>query len=158
MRFWIVIADAARARIFSSTGHREPLLLVQELINPHGREKPQDIVTDDPGKYAKGGKWGRLGTWSTSSPDVVEEQRFAQRVAKVLQKGLAHRAYDAVAIFAPAKFLGFLRHEIGPQVSKHLVTSAAKDLTSVKDRELPKYLSPVFSTEFAKGDARQSRD
>lgn len=151
MRFWIVIADAARAKIYATTGQREPLLLVQELINPHGREKPQDIVTDDPGKYAKGGKWGRIGTWSSSmAPDVVEEKRFAQQVAEVLQTALARRTYDAVAILAPPKFLGFLRHEIGAQVAKHLVTSAAKDLTSVKARDLAKYLAPVIRESSSK--------
>ena len=146
MIWWILIADAARARIFSTTGWREPLYLEQAMDNPLGRAKPQDIVTDDPGRHFNGrNNGGQNSTWSPANPpDIVEEQRFAHRLAEQLKTALARRQYESLAILAPAQFLGFLRDAVGPQVRKHLARSIAKDLTVVSERELPTRLGEVF--------------
>jgi protein required for attachment to host cells len=150
MSWWILVADAARARVSSTTGPRDPLHLERELLNPHGRERPQEIVTDDPGRHGRGAV-GRSPsqTWSTTSPDVVEERRFAQKLADALGTALARHEYESLAIAAPAHFLGMLRQAVDPQVHKHLVNSVAKDLTAVKEHELPKFLQPVFATTHA---------
>jgi protein required for attachment to host cells len=145
MVWWILIADAARARIFSTSGWRKPLHLEQAMDNPWGRAKPQDIVTDDPGRHSSGMKSGQRSTWApANAPDVVEEQRFAHRLGELLQTALARRQYESLAILAPPQFLGFLREAVGPRVRKHLARSIAKDLTVVNERDLPARLAPVF--------------
>ena len=145
MVWWIVIADAARARIFSTSGWRKPLHLEQAMENPLGRAKPQDIVTDDPGRRSNGTKSGQRSTWAPANPpDVVEERRFAHRLGELLQTALARRQYESLAILAPPQFLGFMREAVGPQVRKHLARSIAKDLTVVNERDLPTRLGQVF--------------
>jgi protein required for attachment to host cells len=145
MLWWILIADAARARLFSTRGFRRPLYLVREIEHPQGRAKPQDLVSDDPGKYSRTGRGGMPSTWAPSTPPhVVEEQRFAHELAEILQTGLARRAYDSAAIIAPPKLLGFLRLSIGPQVHQHLARTMAKDLTVVRDRELSEQIATLF--------------
>jgi protein required for attachment to host cells len=145
MVWWILIADAARARIFSTTGWRQPVHLEQAMDNPLGRAKPQDIVTDDPGRHFNGMNVGQRSTWAPANPpDIVEEQRFAHRLAELLQTALSQRQYESLAIFAPPQFLGFLREAVGPQVHKHLARSIAKDLTVLNERELPTRLGEVF--------------
>ena len=145
MLWWIVIADAARARIFSTSGWRKPLHLEQAMDNPLGRAKPQEIVTDDPGRRSNGMKSGQRSTWApANAPDVVEERRFAHRLGGMLQTALARRQYEALAILAPPQFLGFLREAVGPQVRKHLARSIAKDLTVVNERDLQTRLDQVF--------------
>src|SRR6476659_4170064 len=107
---WILIADAARARIFSTSGWRKPLHLEQAMENPLGRAKPQDIVTEDPGRRLNGMKSGQRSTWApANAPDVVEEQRFAHRLGELLETALVRRQYESLAILAPPQFLGFLR-------------------------------------------------
>lgn len=115
------------------------------MDNPLGRAKPQDIVTDDPGRRSNGMKSGHRSTWApANAPDVVEEKRFAHRLGELLQTALARRQYGSLAILAPPQFLGFLREAVGPQVRKHLARSIAKDLTAVKERDLPARLREVF--------------
>jgi protein required for attachment to host cells len=145
MVWWIVIADAARARIFSTSGWRKPLHLEQAMENPWGRAKPQEIVTDDPGRHSNGMKSAQRSTWApANAPDVVEEQRFAHRLGELLQTALARRQYASLAMLAPPQFLGFLREAVGPQVRKHLARSIPKDLTVVNERDLPTRLDEVF--------------
>ena len=145
MLWWILIADAARAKLYSTKGYRHPLQLVRQVEHPEGRAKPQELVTDDAGKYSRTGRTGMPSTWATSNPpDVVEEQRFAHQLAEILETGLAKREYDSAAIVAPAKMLGFLRLAASPQVHKHLAKTIAKDLTIVKERELPEQLASLF--------------
>jgi protein required for attachment to host cells len=145
MVWWIVIADAARARIFSTSGWRKPLHLEQAMDNPLGRARPQDLVTDDPGRHLNGMKSGQRSTWApANAPDVVEEQRFAHRLGELLRTALARRQYESLAILAPPQFLGFLREAVGPHVRKHVARSIAKDLTAVNERDLPTRLGEVF--------------
>ena len=115
------------------------------MNNPLGRAKPQDTVTDDPGRHLNGMKSGQRSTWApANAPDVIEEQRFAHRLGELLQKALARRQYESLAILAPPQFLGFLREAVGPRGRKHLARSIAKDLTVVNERDLPTRLAPVF--------------
>lgn len=45
MKAWILIADAAIARIFEVAGLRQPLRLVEKLEHPESREKTSELVT-----------------------------------------------------------------------------------------------------------------
>jgi protein required for attachment to host cells len=136
MLWWILIADAAGAKIFSTKGATQPLHLERSLDNPSGRAAGRDILTDEPGRYRKGGN--ALSAFEPqTSPHVVEEEKFVHKLAEVLGTALSQRKFDSLAIVAPAKFLGLLRRALSPQVQKHLTTSIAKDLTAFNERDLP---------------------
>ena len=62
-----------------------------------------EIVTDDPGRYLNKFGGGQRSSWAPANPpDIVEEQRFAHRLAEQLQTALAQRLYESLAILAPA--------------------------------------------------------
>jgi protein required for attachment to host cells len=145
MTWWILIADAARAKIFSTKGAGRPLHLEQSLDNPSGRAATHELVDGQPGRYSKGGKGGTLSAFEPDTPrHVIEEERFAQKLAELLQTALTQKKFDSLAILAPAKFLGILRQTINPQVQKHLAASLAKDLAALNERELPSHLAEIF--------------
>jgi protein required for attachment to host cells len=145
MIYWILIASAAEAKLFSTTGGSTPLQLQQHLEHPAGRALEQDLNTDEPGRYAKGGKGGILSSMEhRMTPHRVEETRFAKQLAAVLETGLERREYERLAIFAPAQLLGILREAISDGVRKSIVASDAKDLVKMDPRELPKHLSAVL--------------
>lgn len=146
MRYWILIADASRARLYSTTARNAPLKLEEAFDYVPGREKASDIESDEPGRYSRAGKGGILSAMEPGTPvHKVEERRFAAKLAEMLHKGLLAKSYDGVALFAAPEFLGFLRQSLDDQVRKHLLVSIPKDLTQMDERELPKELSPVFS-------------
>lgn len=145
MVYWILIANAAQARLFSMNGRSKPLRLERELAHPAGRARAQDILSDEPGRYSKGGKRGILSALERRiTPHRIEEQKFARELAEMLDLALDRREYTRLAIFASAQFLGILRQTISDNVRKCLVTSAAKDLVDVDPRELPKHLTTLL--------------
>lgn len=146
MTQWILISDASRGRIFSTTGPSRRLLLGSDLDNPAGRAKVSEIVSDGHGRYADNG--GRRGTPSATAPQtsvhMQEEERFARRLADILQKGMEQKRYDSLAIFAPPQFLGVLRSVLSPEVHKRVVATVAKDLTHVREHDLPASVAEAF--------------
>jgi protein required for attachment to host cells len=146
MHYWILIADAAHAFIFSTTGHHDSFHLEREILNPAGRARAQEILTDDLGRYSKGGKHGIRSAMEPGTPvHQVEEQRFAHQLAELLHTALHRGDYNALAIFAPAQFLGLLRQELHPDVHKRLYSSMAKDFTTLNPRDIPRHLSPLLN-------------
>jgi protein required for attachment to host cells len=141
---WILLADAAHARIFSTPGNLERLKLEWDKPNPAGRARAQELVTDLPGRYAKGGKMGmRSAMEPDTPPHRVEEQKFAREVADYLKAGLNRKAYDWLAIFAPAQFLGILREDLDKGVAKKVTISGAKDYSAIQEHDLPRHLAPL---------------
>jgi protein required for attachment to host cells len=145
MRYWVLLASAARAKVFLMTGESEPLQLVQEVDHPAGRAREQDLMSDSPGRYSKGGKGGILSSMEhKNTPHIMEEHRFAKQLAQILETGFERNEYQWVAIFAPAQFLGILRETVSANVHKRLAHSEAKDLVAMNTRQLPSHLAALY--------------
>jgi protein required for attachment to host cells len=141
MRSWILIADAARARVFSEAEGEEGLTLVRELDHPKGRTHVVDLVDDEPGRLQKGKGGTRSAMDPRTSRHVIEVERFARELAGVLRVGCDARQYDALAIVAPPRFLGMLRAGLAPEVLKRLCATAAQESTHATITELPELLA-----------------
>src|SRR5258708_40338428 len=61
MTTWILIADAARARIFQKGGPGEKIAEARSLVHPGSRQKTSELVSDRPGRLGKGGIGGGRG-------------------------------------------------------------------------------------------------
>jgi len=48
-RFWVVVADQSKARIFTVADPRGALLTVGELEHPEARDREQALTSDRPG-------------------------------------------------------------------------------------------------------------
>jgi hypothetical protein len=81
MNHWIVIADAAGARIFSMSAHERPLVLVRSLENADGRLRTQDLTTDAGGRVSKA---GAPGTRSAMGPKTTAHDEAAAQFAHAL--------------------------------------------------------------------------
>jgi protein required for attachment to host cells len=144
MRYWLLVADAAQAQLYSSKPHLKELRLERQIDNPRGRARPQEIMADQPGRYAERGKSSvKSAMEPRTGAHEVEEKRFAQELAELLRTGLNAKAYDGLALVAPPDFLGVLKGTVPPQVQQRVVISVAKDLTKVGVRDLPSHLNEM---------------
>ncbi len=145
MRYWILIADPAEAKLFSKASRSAALKFERDIENPRGRARSRDLLADDPGRYAKGGKRGVLTAMELRTPvHKAEEIRFAHHLAALLEAGHEKHQYEGVAIFAPPEFLGILRKEISPAVWKSLLTSVPKDFLHIDPRDLPGHIESAL--------------
>lgn len=146
MLWWILVADAARAKVFGTDLPPDAWQLQRYIENRPGRARPQELLSDKPGRYSKGGKRGVRSAMEYRTPvHVVEEERFAKELSGMLQKALALRAYHALGIVAPPQLLGMMRQAIGPEVSKHLRITADKDWITLDDRQLLEHLKELLA-------------
>jgi protein required for attachment to host cells len=144
MAYWILVADAARAKLFSMLRHDVPASVIWEKENPAGRAKAHDLFTDAPGRYSKGGKGGMLSAMENGKPvHVVEEELFAKEIAQHLHAASLRGEYKSLALIAPAKFLGILRERLSKDVTGRLALAEAKDFSGLSDRDVQGRLAEI---------------
>ncbi|APE29936.1 hypothetical protein BOX17_02540 [Halomonas aestuarii] len=137
---WVVVADQARARLFSASDQRGPLEEVEELVNPEGRLHDRDLNADSPGRAFDSMGEGRHAMGKHHSPKEQEAIRFAHEVGKRLAAGLQDGAYRHLIISATPHFLGLLRETLSEDVAKRVLLELHKDLTALSSDEIRAHL------------------
>ncbi|MBI3182596.1 MAG: host attachment protein [Myxococcales bacterium] len=133
---WIVVADAATARLFESRRAGARWQLLKELSNPEGRAKSRDFLSEPTGGLQKEEGSTFRGAMQPLSIKKVEAQRFARLLAEALDKGLAENRYERLVLVAAPEFLGMLREALPPPVAKRVLSDIAKDFSHADAREL----------------------
>jgi protein required for attachment to host cells len=144
MRYWILIADAAGARVFSAIASKAPLHLERQIANPDGRARTQDLVTDEPGRYRKGAEPKSAMDPRTTAHEAVVEQ-FTRELVEMLDEEARRGNFDSLAIVAPPHLLGLLRSALTRQLTSRLKATLAKDLAHIGADQLRPHLTPVFT-------------
>jgi protein required for attachment to host cells len=145
MKRVILVCDASRARLFVSVGRHEPLQLLRQEDNPAGRATEQELRTDEPGRYRKGGQAAALSAMDPhTTAHEVESEKFARHLAAELKKLFDNHEYDSLVIAAPPHLLGLLRDSLSSEVRHILKSSVAKDLTHMDERELREEVGPIL--------------
>ena len=139
---WILIGDAARARLFATHGVAAPWQLVQAYVHPMSMAKIGEIMADKAGRVQQSTGGGmRSAADPRTEAKEVEAQHFAQELGGVLADGHARNKYKRLVLVAPPHFLGLLRKVLSDPVSKAVVASVGKDLAEIPDHELPRRLA-----------------
>ena len=68
---WVLVADASKARIFNTTGSKEPLVEIKGMLHGESRRKVSELVSDQPGRQS--------GNGPTSSHGVAEKSAIKER-------------------------------------------------------------------------------
>lgn len=131
---WVVVANAARARIFERDDENQALREMADHVHTPSRQKAAELETDRPGKAHKGEASTAFAPHT--DPREREHQRFAHELAQVLEEAaLAHRM-PGLVLLASNPFLGELKAELGDATRRLLKHSAPVDLTSYQHAEL----------------------
>ena len=125
---WVVVADNARARVFAWTSAKSALTELVDLTNSQARLREQALTSDRPGVASSRGQSRRRMQNSKSEVDNTVDQ-FARDLAAELKNGLTQHEFERLVLMAAPGFLGQLRAQLDPQVSKRLVGSVALNLT-----------------------------
>ena len=108
---WILVADAARARLFN-TQHEQfaGMKHVTTWNHSEGRLHEGDIVTGSKGEVSDG------DALRQTSPQVSatehEEDVFARELADKLRQGRVENECDTIVLVAPPQFLGKLKNSL----------------------------------------------
>jgi protein required for attachment to host cells len=151
---WIVVADAARARLFFKTEQDEHPVLLREFNNISGRARERMFGQYPVGaQSAIGGEYRRallLGMPNPmADPDALMAQRFASDLCDLLEQSASRGAFDRLILVAPGQFLTILREEIGPSARRLLAASLAKNLMDVPAQKLAGHLGDILQSKSA---------
>lgn len=126
---WILIADGEKALFLRNEGDAEyPVFRVErieEQDNPPSREQG----ANRPGRFHDGPNVQRSAVQDTDW-HVLEKERFAHEMARVLYK-LAHKGrFERLILAASPRVLGELRDDLHKEVTALIVAEIPKTLTN----------------------------
>jgi len=141
----IVVADSARARIFTADSAHSPLNEIETMAHPEGRMHEQNMVSDMPGKESGKGGGGGHAYQEKIEPKEQEMIAFAKRIADYLDDARKANKLNKLILVAAPAFLGELRTHLSNETSEKIVFELDKNIAhhSVEDirNHLPKFFT-----------------
>lgn len=137
---WILVANAAQAKLYANQGPNKGVELVGEYAHPESREKGSDLVSDRPGRVQGHGN-GHGSYIPHMDPKQNAADHFARKLAHLLEEGRAKGLYERLILTASAPFHGQLKQHLSSGVSKLVTGSVDRDYTNASERELPGLLA-----------------
>ena len=142
MTTYIVVADAARARIFT----RDSLNLAEKesLVHAAGRLHEGDLITDRRGADVQ--ESTSSATRSSGEEEVAskhENELFAKEVAQHLYKARVGNNLEELIMVAPPKFLGLLRDKLDGPTQKLVTHTLSKDLSKASMADIQAAVSDL---------------
>lgn len=132
---WILVANAARARLYENTGIGKGLKLVSEFDHPESRQKGSELVSDRAGFMQSSGN-GHGARQPAIDPKQNEAEHFALEIARTLEHGRGQNQYERLILVAGSPFMGTLKARLPEPVLGLMSDTIEKDYTSVNEREL----------------------
>jgi protein required for attachment to host cells len=142
---WIVVANAASARIFRRESAKAPLAPVAAFTHEDSRLPASALTTDRPGSQAADNSHGLNHFEPRSDAQRKEHQRFAKEIARRLEEGLKAGEFGTLTLFASAPFMGELKAQLSEAVGQRLKATHNTDLTHVGIAELERRISDARS-------------
>lgn len=139
---WLVVANAARARVLEVEDKPGVYTHVADLVHPKSRFKGEQLADDRPG-HVEGSGHG-LGSASyipRTDPREREHDRFAREVAAQVNAGVSAGRCAGLTLVASDPFLGQLKSHLGEPARKLLLRTLAADYTALSDKELTQRLA-----------------
>jgi len=126
MRTWILLADAASARLYLSGERPGDWTLLREIEHPESRMRASELLSDKPGRV-KQSTGSRAALEPHTPRKKVEAERFARQLAQVLDEGVVSGACERLVLVTPPAFLGVLRDKVPPRVAARVSDVIEKD-------------------------------
>ena len=126
---WILVADSARARLFSLGDGAARLEEVGDFINAAARTPGHELESAPPARVHDRFGEGRHAIDARTPPKDKVAARFAGELKSELERGHAEQRYDELVLIAPPRFLGMLNAALGEHLHGSVVLKIAKNLT-----------------------------
>ena len=141
MKNWLVVGNAAKARVLEESDAPGAYVHVADLIHPRSRYKGSELSTDRAGHaMGSGHRPGGAAYMPRTDPREREHEQFAREVAAALNEGVAQGHCAGLVLMASNPFLGQLRSHLSEPARKLVLRTVAADYTSLDEAELVRRL------------------
>lgn len=137
---WIVVADAAQARIFHRIKQGSVLEQEHVLTHPESKAHPGDLRTGGKGEVIESTSAASHQSDPQTSTMEKHADIFASEVAEFLRKRRAAGKYDSLVLVAEPQFLGRLRDNLDNATLQIVDKDIDKDWTQHDVRQIARLL------------------
>ena len=141
---WVLVADRARARLFSLGKGARRMIEIEDFVNPEARTPGHEREHAPPPRVHDRFGEGRHAIEAHTSPKEKVALRFAAMLGSHLKHAHDEQRYRDLVLIAPPGFLGMLNAILDAQLRAAVVLRLSKNLThasgAVIRAELPKAL------------------
>lgn len=143
---WILVADRARARLFTLAGDGDRLEELRDFANPDARAPAGDLSRDRKPRTQESVGSARHAIEPHTTLQQKVSERFARELDAALDEGRVQHRYECLVVVAPPGFLGTLNHALGKQVRAHVTVEVNKDLSTLTPREIHAHVKDRLPT------------
>jgi len=141
---WIVVADASKARFYSSSAPKQGLKLETTLVSPDARLKNRDMVSDRPGRSHDRFGPGRHSNEGGRSAKNQVNLKFAHDVADFLKHAQQKDEFGKLYLISDPHFLGLLNKNLDKSVEQSVVAAIDKNLGHQSAEEIRASLPDIL--------------
>lgn len=142
-KVWIVVANGSHSTVYK-VENAQTLSVLKNFNHQESHLPSRELKADGPGRQTKRMGFG-TDTYEQKTPTKVKEaDEFAQEIAAYLEEGLHSGEYERIYLVAKPPFLGYIRQNLHPNVSKLVESEVHKDLTQMRPEQIREYLPPVL--------------
>lgn len=138
---WILVAESSRAKLYSASNRKGPLMEVDAFVHPEGRLHAGDLVSDRAGSDGGSIGQGRHVVDDNNTPKKQENINFAKTIAHYLDGARSKGAFRKLILVAPPAFLGLLRDNLSKQVRDLVTEQIDKNLVQQPAKVVREHLS-----------------
>jgi protein required for attachment to host cells len=143
MKNWVIVASAARARIFEVLNQRTPWVEIMDLVNADNRLFRREMVSDKPGRAVDKTGGQRHAMEPPSDTKEQAAAQFAKELVEKLETALYRGEFEGLTVVAPPHFLGLLRGQMSSALAGAVTHELNKDLTREAATSLPTHLAQL---------------
>jgi protein required for attachment to host cells len=148
-KVWILVANQAEARIYSSNRFPVKLKLVDVLIHEEGAAHPRDLLSDAPGRAFDRMGSARHAMEPNTSLREEQRRRFVKEMVMKLEAAHQKGKFDHLVLLAAPAVLGVIRKTLSADLARSVIKEIPKDVIG---QEVGKIHSQLLRA-FAKSEA-----
>jgi len=136
----VFVGDGSKALVLRNEGDAQLLNLRTERVFTDQNPATHEQGTDRPGR-AFSSVGGMRSSVGQTDWHRLEEHRFAEQVAAMLERIVRDRDVGALVVVAPPRTLADLRKAFHPDVKRKIIAEIDKDLTKHQVDQIEKHLA-----------------
>jgi protein required for attachment to host cells len=139
---WVLVADAAGARLLRADRVTHRLELIRSEVHNKGRQKPHELVSDRPGRsFDSSHAGGRHSMEPDTDLKRAELHRFVHHLAQELDQAVGAGKLDGLVVVMAPRMLGELRAALSQRVTARVRQEIGKDLAGLDLHDLTEHLA-----------------
>jgi protein required for attachment to host cells len=142
---WVLVADAAVARVYEKAGKDDPFHEIEGLRLTHDHRASHDIGSDRPGRVVESHGSARHAVSPKTDPHRELKRSFAADLAELMAHEAASKKFDRLVVVLPPVMLGDFRAATPSALKPLIVGELDKDLTKLSRDDIEKHVSVVVA-------------